>query len=282
MTANVVRPEIVRRQVTINFDDLPPAPWRTGAALELWLKAGSLIFPRGERFFIDAVRAWRESVTDPVLLEQIGDFIHQEAMHSKIHSDCNAALARDNSQCLRVVRWCDKAFVVFDRAPRGLKLTVSTAIEHFTAIASDTAFRNQDDFRQSTPAAFVDMWLWHAAEETEHKAVCFEVHRTVFGRGLYGYLHRIGGMLLATPMFLGGILAAGAFLYFGRRRTAVPQKPSNPDSQFQTRNMFVLMGRLVRWRLYFDYFRPSFEPWKHDNSHFVREWRARYPGFGEA
>jgi len=77
-------------------------------------------------------------------------------------------------------------------------------------------------------------------------------------------------------------LAAGAFLYFGRRRTAVPQKPSNPDSQFQTRNMFVLMGRLVPWRLYFDYFRPSFQPWNHDNSHLVREWRARYPGFGEA
>ena len=67
---------------------------------------------------------------------------------------------------------------------------------------------------------------------------------------VYGYLHRIGGMLFATPFFLGGLLVAGAILYFGQRRKGVRRKPSEiPDDELQTGNMFLLTGRSMPWRL---------------------------------
>jgi predicted metal-dependent hydrolase len=30
------------------------------------------------------------------------------------------------------------------------------------------------------------MWLWHAVEEAEHKAVCFDVYQQVCGKGWVG------------------------------------------------------------------------------------------------
>src|SRR5436190_8700935 len=198
MSPTLTRPEIVRRQVDIDFDDLPPLPWRPGAAGELWLKAGSLIFPRGERFFIDAVRACQDRATDPVLRAQIRDFIHQEAMHGKVHSHCNDALAREYPGARRLGRCIDMIVDVFDYLPRGFRLSITTATELLMAVAADSAFRHEEEFRQAMPKAFVDLCVWHEAQATEHKAVCFDLHRVVVGGGVFGYLHRIAGMLVAT------------------------------------------------------------------------------------
>jgi len=223
-------------------------------------------------------------VSDPVLREQIRDFIHQEAMHTKVHADCNAALARDNPNCARVTRMSEVVFNALDRTPRAFRLSITTAIEHFTAIAADTLFRYQDDFRRTFPAPVVDMWLWHAAEETEHKGVCFDLHRAVVGGGMLAYVNRIVGMVVATVVFVGGMILAAAVLARGQPRPKLTEEEREKvrGKPFVALNMIGLFRRLVPWRLYFGYYRPSFHPWAHDNAHFVKEWRERYPGFGLA
>jgi predicted metal-dependent hydrolase len=279
------RPEIVRRRVDIDFDGLPPLPWRPHTAAELWLKAGSMIFPRGERFFIDSVRACQDSARDPVLRDQIGDFMHQEAMHAKVHTDCNDVLGREYSGARRSAWWTDAIFNTLGYLSRGFRLSVTTGIEHFTAIAAHRAFEFEDQMREAMPEPFVDLWLWHAAEETEHKAVCFDLHRAYVGGGWFGYVHRIAGMLVATVVFGGGILLCAALLRIGphgdaERRIAKPRHRDDPKRPFEMRSMFRFMGQAIPWRLYFDYFRPSFHPWDDDDAHFVGEWRDRYPRFG--
>jgi uncharacterized protein len=282
---------IVRRQVDIDFDPVPAGPWfPAGGPLETMFNAASLSFPPTERFFIAAVRAYQDRITDPVLREQVRAFIHQEAMHNKVHIDCNAMLARTNHNVRRAERISVVTFNILGRFPRSFRLSLSSALEHFTAMAADTLLHYPDEFSEIVPREVAQMWLWHAAEETEHKAVCFDVHQVVLGTGMLSYLSRVSGMLVATPLFLVVMLLMGAICLGAGRGADPPVKMPvdvSPDhreaaGRFVGRNMFGLLRELVPWRLYFSYYRPSFHPWDHDNSHFVASWKERYPGFGIA
>ena len=257
--------------------------------------AASLAFPPTERFFIGAVRDYLDRVSDPALREQVTGFIHQEAMHNKVHLECNAMLARHYPNCRRAEQISIVTFRALGRLPRWFRLSLSSALEHFTSMVADTLLRYPDDFRQIVPAEIADMWLWHAAEETEHKSVCFDVHRAVLGSGPLSYLNRIVGMLLATPLFLFVMLLLGAIvLSWGRPRggsvpatqvepaDAVDEPQSAGASRFLGRSMLALLWEGVPWRVYFSYYRPSFHPWDHDNSDLIGEWKQRYPDFGAA
>jgi predicted metal-dependent hydrolase len=296
MTSDMVAPPtpIVRRQVEIDFDPVSPGPWfPAGGPLETMFNAASISFPQTERFFIAAVRAYQDRITDPVLREQVLGFIHQEAMHNKVHIDCNAMLARDNPNVGRAERISEITFAILGRLPKAFRLSLSSALEHFTAMAADTLLHYPNEFVQIVPAEVAQMWLWHAVEETEHKAVCFDVHQAVIGTGPLSYLNRIAGMLLATPVFLVVLITMGAAALSWRRpkRPVEAEKevdmkahlsPSSDAARFLGRNMFGVMRELIPWRLYFSYYRPSFHPWDHDNSRFVAEWKERYPEFGLA
>src|SRR4029450_1618357 len=126
MTADMVAPPtpIVRRQVEIDFDPVPPGPWfPVGGPLETMFNAASISFPQTERFFIAAVRAYEHRVSDPVLREQMRGFIHQEAMHNKVHIDFNAMLARDNPNVGRAERISEITFAILGRLPRAVRLS---------------------------------------------------------------------------------------------------------------------------------------------------------------
>jgi predicted metal-dependent hydrolase len=277
--------EIVRRRVGIDFDPVPPGPWypRADQALETVLNAMSLTFPAGERYFIDSVRAYSDRISDPELRKQVRDFIYQEAMHNKVHVDCNAMLARHNPRSALIEKGAHVVFRVLRYLPRAFRLSISSAVEHFSSMAADTLFHHAKAFQQNVPPEVSQMWLWHAAEETEHKAVCIDVLRHVSGR--FGYFNRIAGMLLATPLFLIGVLFASIVLR-RPRSTAAPVKahqaatPKPSDGPFGGGNMAGVMHAVIPWKLYFAYYRPSFHPWDYDNCAYVAAWKQRNPSFG--
>jgi predicted metal-dependent hydrolase len=79
---------IIRRRVDIDFAPVPAGPWfPAGGPLEILFNAASLSFPPTERFFIGAVRDYLDQMSDPALREQVTGFIHQEAMHNRVHID---------------------------------------------------------------------------------------------------------------------------------------------------------------------------------------------------
>ncbi|WP_421997328.1 metal-dependent hydrolase [Reyranella sp.] len=291
-----VPPRIVQRRVDIDFAHVPPGPWfPDGGPLEILFNAASIAFPPTERFFIGAVRDCLGQVSDPKLREEVAGFIHQEAMHNKVHAHCNAMLARHYPNCRRTEQISIVTFRLLGRLPRWFRLSLSSALEHFTSMVADTLLRYPDEFRQVVPPEIADMWLWHAAEETEHKSVCIDVYRAVLGNGPLSYLNRVVGMLLATPLFLFVMILLGAIVLGWRRpRGAAPAAAEEPaqrqeateepsgSSRFLGRGMLGILWEGVPWRVYFSYYRPSFHPWDHDNRDLIAGWKERYPDFGEA
>jgi hypothetical protein len=59
-------------------------------------------------------------------------------------------------------------------------LAATAALEHITAIMADGLLRNGGYIADALPT-LARLWRWHALEETEHKAVAFDVYNQVCG-----------------------------------------------------------------------------------------------------
>ena len=114
------------------------------------------------------------------------------------------------------------------------------------------------------------LWHWHALEETEHKAVAFDVYETVMGRGVKAYALRTSSMLLTTFGFLGLVLFYQQKLL---KADALAGKWQGLGSfaNFMFRAPALLPRLAQPW---LSYFRPGFHPWNHDNRHLLQKMEA--------
>ncbi|MGH8541440.1 MAG: metal-dependent hydrolase, partial [Stenotrophobium sp.] len=103
-----------------------------------FFSAMSVLFPEGEKFFIESVRHFRDLITDPQQLEDVRGFIGQEAMHGREHLAYNAALGKAGYDIARLEGRVVKQLGFTRRMlpPKG-RLAVTIALEHFTAIMAD-------------------------------------------------------------------------------------------------------------------------------------------------
>ncbi len=160
--------------------------WHGGRAFRTqFFNALSMSFPVGEQFFIDAVRDAARTL--PSTPEQearralIAGFIGQEATHRRIHGLYNEVLERQGL----VNQWQHRAARRIERLAR-LKLdprhalAVTCAYEHFTALLADGTLRH-NAWLDGAEADVQTVWRWHAAEETEHSAVAFDLYQTLGG-----------------------------------------------------------------------------------------------------
>lgn len=175
--------EPIVRRLLIDLDAPPQRHWCGGDAFRTaWFNALSMSFPSGEQFFIDSVRAGVQELAEderarfePV----VKAFIGQEATHRRIHSLFNAHLAaqglvnRWEARALRRIRLLEGADV---RAAVG----ATAATEHLTAIMAEHLLSDPAAL-QGAEAQLATMWLWHASEETEHRATAFDLYRALGG-----------------------------------------------------------------------------------------------------
>ena len=260
--------QIARRDVDFVMDPARvPRDWCAGDAYETtFMNALSLLFPEGEKFFVESVKQLKHHVTDPVLTEQVAGFIGQEAMHGREHRAFNDLLVaqgftRAPKVEARVRRGLDHAR---RRLSKKSQLAITCALEHFTAILAEQLLASER-LRSEFHLEMLPLWLWHALEESEHKAVAFDVYRAAGG----GYVHRSLWMLVTTVMFFAGQAAAHVEMMVSRGILFRPWRwlPG-------LLHMWLWPGYLSRLApAYLSYFRPGFHPSDRDNRALVTRWR---------
>jgi predicted metal-dependent hydrolase len=268
--------DIVRRDLRFELSDCDLRHWHPeGLHVAHFFNALSIFFPEGEKFFIDSVRHFSARVRSRKLEREVNGFIGQEAMHSREHRRYNEALAAAGLPIERLEGGV-KAHLAFVRKHRSAAeaLAATIALEHFTAIMADVLL-SEDSILAKADPRLAAVWRWHAIEETEHKAVAYDVYEEVFGTGRAAYARRVIVMLLTTVDF---------WLRVFRYHFALVRADG---AALNVRGWWKLfrflwispgaMRRLVRPWLH--YFRRDFHPWQHDNFHFVQRWVAQY---GEA
>ncbi len=232
-----------------------------------FIEALSMFFPDGETFFVKSVLHFRDKITDPELKKQVAAFAGQEHIHSTEHQKYNARAAGPHQ------KQYEKVADFLLNGPLGKvsspldKLAVTTALEHFTAILADEFLKNPVYSTKMEPA-HAKLWLWHAAEETEHKAVAFDVYKTMGG----GYIRRAFFMLAATiGILFAGLSVCAVMLWRDRMLFRWKTFTSFIKWGFTSPGLFVRVAG--DW---LEYFRPNFHPWQQDNSHLLAEWKKQY------
>ncbi|WP_019051492.1 metal-dependent hydrolase [Sphingobium xenophagum] len=225
-----------------------------------FFNALSITFPRGEAYFIDSVRVFREGVPDR-LAQEIAAFTRQEVVHSREHLAFNRQVT-DNGYDVSlldadVVRLLDLA----RQRPPIISLAATMALEHFTAILAHELLRDPRYLVGAEPEAAA-MWRWHAIEEIEHKGVAHDtwMHATRNWSRAKRWRVKTLMMLIVTKHFLHhrargmmellrqdgitNVRAWGGLLHYALVRPGILRRVARP---------------------WMSYFLPGFHPWRVDD-----------------
>lgn len=232
----------------------------------------SAIFPEGEDFFVRSVRHYADQITDKQLKEQVKGFIGQETTHSREHDALNERLrqlgypTRFNDWFAGVgLRWDERRY-----SPLTC-LAITAALEHFTAVSAEILLGDEDAQAMLGDTEVRKMLLWHAFEESEHRAVAFDVFRAVGGTER----RRIWVMRWMTVIFFGGIILFSALSLLRDRATYNPRRLFG--SLWRLRRS-PFLKRSVR-RRFRQYTTVGFHPDDVDNTALLNRWRPEL--FGE-
>lgn len=245
-----------------------PRDWSNEDAYETtFLNALSLLFPEGERFFVESVKQQKDKVTDPELQREIAGFIGQEAMHGKEHRAFNELLVHHGFAEAPEIEARLRRFLKMVRrtlSPMS-QLAVTCALEHFTAMLAERLLADGSMRDQMHPAV-QPLWLWHALEESEHKTVAFDVYVTAGG----GYVRRASLMLLTTLVFFAAQAIVHARLMATRKILWKPWTWLRGISR-----MWIYPGFFTRLvPAYLAYFRAGFHPSDRDTRALLASWEA--------
>ncbi len=256
------------RAPTFALDEVPRY-WFAGNALATHITNGvCALFPAGERFFVRSVRHYLSRLDDPALAADVRAFGAQEGRHAQAHERALRVLRAQGYDVDKFLRIYEKiAFDWVERASSpGLRLAVTAACEHYTALLAEGALG--EGLLDGAHPVMRDLLLWHAAEELEHKAVAFDV----LGRVAPGYPLRLAGLGLATALLAGFWAAATLSLVAADWREG--RAPSRADlAQVGGRRRSI--ARDVFWAGIRDYVRRDFHPLDRDNLHLAADYLAR-------
>jgi predicted metal-dependent hydrolase len=255
------------RSPGVDLDAPVPRHWFGGNAVATHIANGvNLLFPAGERFFVRSVNHYLDQVDDPLLRAQIKGFFGQEGRHAKEHERFFAQLEAQGYDIARFLRVYERiAYGFIERiAPPALRLSATAACEHFTAIMAEKALRTGLlEYAHPTMRA---LFLWHAAEEIEHRAVAFDVLRAVSP----GYGLRVAGMVVSATLLAGFWVAATATLLLQERdlpRARLREEWRIARARRRAEPVFLPGIR--------EYLRPGFHPSQKDVDRLAAEYLAR-------
>ncbi|NTZ83180.1 metal-dependent hydrolase [Burkholderia metallica] len=256
--ANRPSPPIPQRSVQFPLDDTTPRYWYRGwCHVTRFFDAFSIMFPLGERFFIDSVSHFRDRIpADTPLAEDVAGFIYQEATHIREHRAYNHRLAAQGAPVdaleAMIRRRQQNSLAAM---PATTRLALTACLEHYTAILADQLLRHPEILDGADPQ-MAAIWQWHAIEETEHKAVAFDVLAAIEPRPLRNYLIRCSAMLAVSVYFVFDLA------YFIYRLAAADRQRGNLREWVRLQCwLFLHPGIFTRilpaWLFWFS---PSFHP----------------------
>jgi predicted metal-dependent hydrolase len=229
------------------------------------------VFPDGEDFFVRSVRHFRDEITDPELKRQVAGFIGQEAMHGREHRAFNARLAELGYPTKRVEKFTKAGLKLRTKiaSPKS-NLAATAALEHFTATLAELVLTNDEVRDMFGDDAVRNLFVWHALEESEHKAVAFDVYKAVGG----SERTRVWTMNFLRYGFVLGMIFECTLSLLRDRETY--RRGNLRKSLRRFRKSPVVSKEL--WLQLKDYNRPDFHPDDRDTNELVTTWREKLFG----
>ncbi len=224
----------------------------------------SLTFPRGEAFFIESVRTFRDT-TPPELQKEIRAFIQQEVIHSREHVALNRRAVEDGYDTTRIETRITESLEMTKDRPQIANLAATMILEHFTAIMAQQIIANPKHF-ENADTETANLWKWHALEEIEHKGVAYDtwLYATRDWSRWQRWKVKALMMLVITKVF-----------WTNRSKDTLDLLAQDGIKGFRVKLRLAkfLLGRpgiarkiIVPW---IKFFLPGFHPWNEDDRHLI-------------
>jgi predicted metal-dependent hydrolase len=227
----------------------------------------SSTFPEGENFFVRSVAAVRGEITDPRLSKDVEGFIGQEEMHGREHRVLNEKLAEHGYPTRGIDAYVRGLYWVRERIQsKKVNLAFTAALEHYTATLAELVLTDESARDEVGRSAARDMLTWHALEESEHKAVAYDVYKAMGG----GEVMRIVVMFLTDLLFIvETAIMTVISIAMDRDAWRHPVKLLRSLARLP-RSPFVSLRAL---RILAEYHRPGFHPNDRDTRQLIAAWR---------
>lgn len=237
-----------------------------------WHNALSITFPRGEAFFIESVKAFRDGAP-PKLEAEIKAFTMQEIMHSREHVAFNKRVTEAGYDVAHLEQVVIDSLELTKGRPRILNLAVTMALEHYTAMLARMMLKHPRYFAGVDPETRA-MWQWHAIEEIEHKGVAYDtwLHATRDWSRWKRWKVKSIMMLLVTYRF---------WTKRWQGTLDLLAQDGIRGWRARARLFWYLLGvpGPARWIFpaWVAYFLPGFHPWNHDDRALIQRADSAYP-----
>lgn len=260
---------VVRRPDFGFSEDMPKWWWDNDPFKTLLLAALSSGFPPGERFFIDSVRHFQDRITDPELQKAIRGFIGQEAHHSREHQQLNGFLEERGIRLSRLEKEIADFMNVLRKMSPERQLAHTVAVEHFTALMAEEFLLKYDALEEMDPR-MAPIWAWHAIEESEHKAVAFDVYKAIGGSEWV----RVSEMAVVSVLFP---LFTTLHVY-----QLMKEAGEHRNWKSWAAGLNYMWGKPGIFRkllpAYAKFYAPTFHPWNHDARDLVEKAKRKWLG----
>ena len=166
--------ELIVRDQRFDRSHRTPRWWHSGDPVATaWYNSVSASLPRGEAFFIDTMRMFRDTVPADIAAEMKA-FTTQEINHTREHVAFNRLVADHGYNVESIDQGIQAMLELTEGRPKEFNLAITIALEHFAAIISHHLLADPRYLEGADPVA-ADIWRWHATEEIEHKGITYDV-----------------------------------------------------------------------------------------------------------
>jgi len=220
----------------------------------------SATFPKGEAFFVESVRKFREGAP-PKLEAEIKAFVTQEVMHSREHVQFNKRALESGFDLKPLEDRVEYRLSVTRSKPPIVSLAATMCLEHFTAILAHELLKDGRHL-DSADLESANLWRWHAIEEIEHKGVAYDtwLHATRHWPPSKRWKVKAKVMLFVTRNFIVDRTRGTLELL---RQDGI----SGPGAWFRMLWFAWIRPGMLRkvFGAWLSFFLPGFHPWKHDD-----------------
>ena len=265
-------PVLKRRRFRVNRPVNMKRHWMNGEVVATaFYNNLSISFPHAEVFMISSLKAWHDRVS-PNMRDEIDAFIDQELNHSREHVAFNRGMLESGYESKLVEDKVNRLVKKLNERSDMFKLHMTACMEHLTAIISSELLSHEHHLEGAEPE-LKELWLWHATEEVEHKAVAFNVMKEVtqnwsalrrycyrcalFTGMSYRFLvNRLSGQIyLLKQDGYGGFEAFWALMRYGLKKNG------------------LMRNLIVPWM---QFYKPNFHPWDIDDRHLIAVGESKF------
>lgn len=166
--------ELIVRNQRFDRNHKTPRWWHSNDPVATaWYNSVSASLPRGEAFFIDTMRMFRDQVP-PKIAAEMKAFTTQEINHTREHVAFNRLVSDHGYNVESIDQGIQAMLALTEGRPKEFNLAITIALEHFAAMISHHLLADPRYLEGADPVA-ADIWRWHATEEIEHKGITYDV-----------------------------------------------------------------------------------------------------------